>query len=76
MKYRRMKEKFGTTSSNGANLPAGTKTPGGSDDEGEAKKTTKAKKTPAKKTSKKRKMNEDDDAETNGVKVEGDNELV
>jgi len=77
MKYRRMKEKFGTTSSNGVKSPAGTKTPGGSNDEEEVEKPTKTRKTPAKKaSSKKRKMNDEDDAETDKVKAEEADELV
>lgn len=72
MKYRRMKEKFGTASANGTNSPDGAKTVARSEGDGEAEKTTKTKKTPAKKPSKKRKKSEDDDAESNKVKAEED----
>ncbi|KAK3716864.1 hypothetical protein LTR37_006214 [Vermiconidia calcicola] len=78
IKYRRLKDKFGTATS-GSNTPAAGEE-GGDEEAKETpkKKTTPAKKTPAKKTpakesgGKKRKLSEADDAEATPVK--GENE--
>ena len=74
IKYKRMKDKFGTASSASVTPAAEDATPAGDDSE----KTPKKKKAPAKtpkSAAKKRKLKDDDDAETTKVKAEDEEDV-